>query len=130
MGDSFLSFQWSIYLLLFICGRQNVHITLQYIKTVLCPSCRKGKIFLKKDFSIKCRMVLYIEINIFWLAVILIIKAKEVMQVCLGWDDKCNLNLHVCHSVIQRRGLTTFWCCWFLCSSKSIHKNITEVTEF
>lgn len=32
-----------------------------------------------KDFSIKSRTVLYIEINIFWAAMILTIKAKEVV---------------------------------------------------
>lgn len=52
---------------------------------------------------------------------ILMIKAKEVLQVCLEWDDKCNLNVHV--SVTQwYRGLTTFDATGFYVAAKAYIK--------
>lgn len=36
---------------LFIHERKNVCVQLEYIKTLLCPSCRKAKIFLKTFLS-------------------------------------------------------------------------------
>lgn len=68
------------------------HFNISKLSCVLHAGMQR---FLKKDFYIKSRTILYIEINIFWAVMILVIKAMEVMHL---WD-KCNLNPHM--STIQ-----------------------------